>query len=209
MLKVLITDDHSVIRNGVRQILLTEFTEMECEEAENAAVALRKIQDTKWDIIILDIDMPGRSGLDVLKDMKDNAINIPVLVFSLHPEDQIALRAFKMGAYGYLSKDSVNEELIKAVKQILAGKKYITPSIAEKLVLQLENPNDKEPHEILSDREYQTLLLFANGKTVSQIAQELSLSVPTVSTYRARILEKMNMKNTAELVNYAIKKNLV
>lgn len=209
MIRVLITDDHSVIRNGVRQILLNEFGEIEYEEAENGIVALRKMKGTKWDIIILDIDMPGRNGLDVLKDMKDNLINIPVLVFSLHPEEQIALRALKLGAYGYLSKDSLDEELVKAVHQILMGKKYITPSVAEKLVLQLENPTDKAPHELLSDREYQTLLLFAKGKTVSQIAQELSLSVPTVSTYRARILEKMNMKTNAQLVNYTIKNNLV
>ena len=208
MIKVLIVDDHSVIRNGVKHILLDEFGEIDYEEAENGSIAIRKIIDKKWDIIILDIDMPGRNGLDVLKDMKDNNITTPVLVFSLHPEEQIAIRALKLGAFGYLSKDTMDEELVNALRQILMKKKYITPSIAEKLVTQLENPLDKAPHELLSDREYQTLLLFAKGRTVSQIATELFLSVPTVSTYRTRILEKMNMKTNAELVNYVFKNNL-
>jgi two-component system invasion response regulator UvrY len=209
MMKILVVDDHSLVRKGIRETLIEEFGEIEIEEAENATIALQKLIRNKWDLVTLDMDMPGRNGLDLLKDLKDNSINAPVLVLSMHTEDQIALRVLKLGAYGYLSKDILSAELIKAIRQILAGKKYITPTIAEKLVLQLENPTDKAPHELLSDREYQTLLLFSKGKTVSQIAQDLSLSIPTISTYRARILEKMNMKTNAELANYAIRTNLV
>jgi two-component system invasion response regulator UvrY len=208
-MKILVVDDHSLVRKGIRETLIEEFGEIEIEEAENATIALQKLIRNKWDLVTLDMDMPGRNGLDLLKDLKDNSINAPVLVLSMHTEDQIALRVLKLGAYGYLSKDILSAELIKAIRQILAGKKYITPTIAEKLVLQLENPTDKAPHELLSDREYQTLLLFSKGKTVSQIAQDLSLSIPTISTYRARILEKMNMKTNAELANYAIRTNLV
>jgi DNA-binding NarL/FixJ family response regulator len=209
MKKILLVDDHSVIRNGVKQILLREFTQVEFGEAANGIEAFRLIREKNWDIIILDMDMPGRNGLEVLKQLKDENTKIPVLMFSLHPEEQIAIRALKSGAAGYLGKNSADTELLKAVQQILSGKKYITPSLAEQLANQIENPQDKAPHEFLSDREYQTLLLFANGKTVSEIADELLLSVPTISTYRVRILEKMNMKTNAELVSYAIRNNLV
>ena len=167
------------------------------------------INEKKWDILIQDIDMPGRNGFEVLKQLKDDGIKTPVLVFSMHPEEQIAIRAIKLGAAGYLSKDTADEELIKAIRVIMNGKKYITPSLAEQLVMQLENPNSKAPHELLSDREYQTLLLIAKGRNVSQIAEELSLGVPTISTYRARILEKTGMKTNAELATYAIRNNLV
>jgi DNA-binding NarL/FixJ family response regulator len=209
MKKILLADDHSVIRNGVKQILSREFTEVEFGEAANGIEAIRLIREKNWDILILDMDMPGRNGLEVLKQLKDENIKIPVLMFSLHPEEQIAIRALKSGAAGYLGKNSADNELVKAVQQILSGKKYITASLAEQLANQIENPQDKAPHELLSDREYQTLLLFANGKTVSEIADELLLSVPTISTYRVRILEKMNMKTNAELVSYAIRNNLV
>jgi DNA-binding NarL/FixJ family response regulator len=209
MIKILITDDHSAIRNGVKQILSQEFPGAEYGEAENAAAALKKIASQKWDVHILDMDMPGRSGLDVLKYMKDEKINLPTLIFSLHPEEQMAVRALKLGARGYLSKNAADTELTRAVTHVLSGRKYITPEVADKLLDELENPEDKAPHELLSDREYQTLLLIGAGKTISQIANEIALSVPTVSTYRARILEKMGMKTNAELVNYAIRNNLV
>jgi DNA-binding NarL/FixJ family response regulator len=209
MKKILLVDDHSVIRNGVKQILLREFTQVEFGEAANGIEAFRLIREKNWDIIILDMDMPGRNGLEVLKQLKDENTKIPVLMFSLHPEEHIAIRALKSGAAGYLGKNSADTELVKAVQQILSGKKYITASLAEQLANQIENPHHKAPHELLSDREYQTLLLFANGKTVSEIADELLLSVPTISTYRVRILEKMNMKTNAELVSYAIRNNLV
>jgi len=207
--KILIADDHPTMRNGVKLILTSAFSDIQFGEAATATEVMKKINEKKWDLLILDIDMPGRNGLEVLKDLKDKKIKIPVLVFSFHPEKQIAIRALKAGAWGYLAKDAAFDELTKAINQILSGRKYITPSLAEQLAEHIDNPLDKLPHELLSDREYETLLLFSKGKTVSEIAKELSLGVPTISTYRARILEKMEMKNTAELVNYAIHNNLV
>jgi two-component system, NarL family, invasion response regulator UvrY len=209
MRRILIADDHSAIRNGVKLILADEFKDVEFGEAKNGVEVFRRIKEKKWDLLILDMDMPGRNGLEVLKQLKEEKENIPVLIFSMHPEEQIAVRALKSGAAGYLSKDSADTELVKAIQQILSGRKYITATLAEQLAAQLENPTDKAPHELLSDREYQTLLLFASGKTVTQIAEELSLSVPTISTYRARILEKMGMKTNAELTSYTIRNRLV
>ena len=208
MKRILIADDHSAIRNGVKQILTNEFSDVEFGEAVNAVEVFRKVKEKKWDILILDMEMPGRNGLEVLKQFKDEKINTPVLVFSFHPEAQVAIRALKSGASGYLSKDSADAELVKAIQQILSGRKYITPSLAEQLATQIGNPLDKALHELLSDREYETFLLIAKGKTVSQIAKELSLSVPTISTYRARILEKTRMKTNAELMSYAIHNQL-
>ena len=209
MKKILIVDDHQILRKGLKHILTDEFGEVEFGEAANGIEALQRIKEKKWDLVILDINMPGRNGLEVLKQVKDENINMFILVLSMHPEEQIAIRALKSGAAGYLAKDSADTELINAIRQILSGRKYVPPSLAEQLACQLENPLDKAPHELLSDREYETLLLFAEGKTVSQIAQELSLSVPTISTFRARILDKMGMKTNAELVSYAIRNNLV
>jgi two-component system invasion response regulator UvrY len=209
MKKILVADDHPAIRNGVKLILKNEFGEVEFGEASNAVEIFKVLNEKKWDILILDMDMPGRNGLEVLKQLKSENNKIPVLVFSMHPEEQIAVRVIKSGAQGYLSKDSASEDLGKAVHHILSGKKYITPALAEQLANLIGNPTDKAPHELLSDREYQTLLLIASGKTVSQIAEELLLSVPTISTYRTRILEKMNFKTSAELTHYAISKGLV
>ena len=207
--RILIADDHSAIRSGIKHILVNEFSNIEFGYATHAGEVLQNIKEQRWDVIILDIDMPGRNGLDILKQLKDEAINVPVLVFSFHREEQIAIRALKSGAFGYLPKDAADTELVKAINTIFSGKKYISSKVSEQLVSQLENPGNKYPHELLSDREYQTLLLIASGKTVTEIAEELSLSHPTISTYRARILVKMNMKNNAEITNYAIRHNLV
>jgi DNA-binding NarL/FixJ family response regulator len=209
MKKILICDDHPAIRKGIKQILEAEFSDSEFGEASSANEVIKKVYEKKWDILIQDIDMPGRNGFDVLKQLKDEGVKVPILVFSMHPEEQIAIRAIKLGAAGFLSKDTADEELIKAINVIMLGKKYITPSLAEQLVLQLENPENKAPHEMLSDREYQTLLLIAKGRSVSQIAVDISLGVPTISTYRSRILEKTGMKTNAELATYAIRNNLV
>lgn len=209
MKRILIADDHSAIRNGVKLILSEGFGEAECGEASNAAEIFQRMKEKSWDLLILDVDMPGRNGFEVLKQLKEEKNPVHVLIFSMHPEDQLALRALRAGASGYLSKDVADTELIKAINQILQGRKYITPQVAEQLVSQFGNPADKPLHELLSDREYQTMLLIASGKTVSQIAQDLSLSVPTVSTYRARILEKMGMRTNAELASYAIRNHLV
>lgn len=207
-IKIFIVDDHQIVREGLKQILSKEFPSAEFGEAAGGSEVFPRLHETQWSIIIMDINMPGRSGLDILKQLKDDNIKIPVLMLSLHPEDMIAVRALKGGASGYLSKDTVDTELIKAIHTILSGKKYITASIAEQLLKQIEKPNDKAPHELLSGREFQTLLLIASGKGSAYIAKELCLSVATVSTYRARVLEKMNMKTNADLINYAIHNHL-
>ena len=204
----LICDDHSAIRKGVRLMLTAEFSGAEFDEAENSVEVLKKLKLKKWDVLILDVDMPGRSGLEVLKQMKDEESKVPVLVFSMHPEEQIAIRALKLGAAGYLAKDSADSELLIAVQTLLSGKKYITSSLTQSLILQLDNPEGKESHELLSDREYETFLLIAKGQSVSQIAGTLSLSAQTVSTYRTRILEKTGMKTNAELTAYALRNKL-
>lgn len=209
MKKILIADDHPAIRNGVRLILKDEFSEVEFGEAANAIEIFKRLKDQKWDLLILDVDMPGRNGLEVLKQLKDEGVKMPVLVFSMHPEEQIAIRAIRSGAYGYLSKDSASEDMAKAVHQIFSGRKFITPTLAEQLASLLEHPSEQAPHESLSDREYQTMLLIASGKTISEIAEQLSLGVPTISTYRARILEKTGMKTSAEITSYAIRNNLI
>ena len=209
MKKFLIADDHCVVREGLKEILSGEFNEAEFGEAGTGAEVLQKIKEKKWDLLILDVNMPGRSGLEVLRQLKDDQTTIPTLVFSMHPEEHIAIRALQLGAFGYISKDTANAELLRAIHQILSGKKYITPALAEQLVEQLDNPAGIIPHKHLSDREYQTFILIASGKTVSQIAKELSLSVPAISTYRARILQKMFLKNNSELMGYAIRNNLI
>jgi two-component system invasion response regulator UvrY len=209
MKKILIADDHSAIRNGVKYILTGEFPEIEFGEALNAQDLFQKLTVNSWDVLILDIDLPGRSGLDVLRQLRDENNRIPVLVFSFHQEEQIAIRALRSGAFGYLAKDAADTELVKAISLIFAGKKYISSLVSEQLISQLENPLNKAPHEFLSDREYETLLLIAVGKSVSQMAEELSLSVSTINTYRARILEKMDMKSNAQLIHYAIENKLV
>ena len=207
--KILIADDHSAIRLGVKHICTGEFPNLTFGEAVNYGEVFSKLKDDKWDILILDIDLPGRNGLDILKQIKAEKIKIPVLMFSFHSEEQIAIRALKLGAAGYLSKDAADMELIKAINQILAGRKYVSQALSEKLISLMDENTSKEPHELLSDREYQTLLLIASGKTVTEIAEILSLSTPTISTYRARILEKMKLKNNAELTTYAITQKLV
>jgi DNA-binding NarL/FixJ family response regulator len=206
--RILITDDHPSIRNGVKLILKQEFKDIEFGEASSAVELFKLLKKNKWDILILDVDMPGRNGLEVLKQLREENIEIKTLIFSMHPEEQIAVRALRSGASGYLAKDTLDSELITAINKILNGGKYITPGVAEQLILQLKNPEGKLPHELLSDREYQTLLLFAKGKTITEIADKLSLSTSTIGTYRSRMIEKMKMKTTAEMVFYAIQNNL-
>ena len=207
--KILIADDHSAIRIGVRQICTSEFPTVVIGEATNYAEVFQKLASDDWDILILDIDLPGRSGLDILQQIRTDKLKIPVLIFSFHGEEQIALRALKLGASGYLSKDAADMELVKAINQIISGRKYVSQTLSEQLIYLLDNDTEKEPHELLSEREYQTMLLIASGKTVTEIAEVLSLSKATISTYRARILEKMKMKTNASLTNYAITQKLV
>ncbi len=202
-------DDHAVVRRGLRQILADEFRRADFGEARNAQEALARVWKEKWDVVVLDISMPGRSGLEVLREIKNAKAKVPVLVLSMHPEDQFAMRVLKAGASGYMNKESAPEELVRAVQKLLAGGRYVSPSLAEKMALYLTDDIKGTPHERLSNREFQVMRLIASGKTVREIAEENFLSVKTVRTYRQRILEKMGLKRNAELIRYALEHKLV
>jgi len=209
MIRILIADDHSIVRRGLKEILLEEFHDAQITEVNDGAELLHHARIAAFDIIISDLTMPGRNGLEALKQLKEEYPSMPVLILSMHPEDQYAMRALRAGAAGYLTKESASEELINAVKKILSGRRYISSAVAEKLAEQLDADHSKELHEALSDREFHVLKLIASGKTVSEIAEILSLSVTTVSTYRARILLKMNQRTNAALTHYAIENKLI
>ncbi len=209
MLRILIADDHTVVRKGLRQILLDEFPSAQITEVADAEELIKKVMDEKWDVVVSDLSMPGRSGLDALQQIKLSHPDLPVLILSIHPEEQYALRALKSGAAGYLSKDTAPDELVKAVQKVLLGKKYISQAIAEKLANTFSSDSSLNPHESLSDREFDVMKLLANGKSVSEIAEMLSLSVTTVSTYRARVMVKMDMKSNPDLTKYAIEHQLI
>src|SRR5688572_5372176 len=209
MLRILIADDHAIIRKGLRQILLEEYPSAIIEEVGDAESAINKTVTNNWDVIICDLSMPGRSGLDVVQHVKQNFPKLPVLILSIHPEEQYAVRALRAGAAGYLSKDAATEELVKAVQKILQGRKYISASLAEIMVSELDQDATKPRHELLSDRELQVFKLIAAGTAVSEIAEKLSLSITTVSTYRARILEKMDIRTNADMTRYALEQKLI
>ncbi len=208
-MRFLIADDHAIVRKGIRQILRDEFVDLVIDEVANGSDLMDNVHVQKYDIIILDISMPGRNGLEILKQLKAESITSPVLVLSMHPEDQYAIRVLKAGASGFLSKDIAAEELVNAIKKILSGRKYITESVADKLVGGVDIHKTQPQHEVLSDREFEVIKLIASGKTVSEIANMLHLSVATVSTYRTRILEKMHLKNNAELTHYVISQGII
>ncbi|MBG9377013.1 response regulator transcription factor [Panacibacter sp. DH6] len=209
MLRILIADDHTVVRRGLKQILLEEFSSAFIDEAADAETLLSKIAKEEWDVVISDLSMPGRSGIEALQQIKLTHPRLPVLILSVHAEEHYAVRVLKAGASGYVNKESAPEELIKAVHRLLLGKKYITATIAEQLASTLDKDNEKPLHEYLSDREFEVLKLLAAGKSVSDIATQMSLSVTTVSTYRARIMAKMNLKTNADLTLYAVQHNLI
>ena len=208
-MRILITDDHAVVRQGLKLILADHFRKAVFGEAHNAQEVLNLIWKEKWDVVILDITMPGRNGLEVLKEIKRSRPKLPVLVLSMHPEDQFAVRMLKTGAAGYLTKESAGEELVGAINKVVAGGRYVSQSLAERMASYLDIDVQKAPHERLSNREFLILRMIASGESVGQIAKELSLSVSTVSTYRARILEKMDMKNNSQLTHYAVQQGLV
>ena len=209
MLKILIADDHAIVRQGLKQIVTETRDMIVAGEASNGQELLNKINEDDYDVLVLDITMPGRNGIDVLRQLRAEKPGLPILILSIHPEEQYALRALKAGASGYLTKESAPDELVVAIRKVSSGGKYISASLAEKLAFEFGAGREQAPHETLSDREHQVLCMIASGKTVMDIAQELSLSEKTISTYRSRILEKMKMKNNAELTYYAIKNQLV
>jgi DNA-binding NarL/FixJ family response regulator len=208
-MRVLIADDHAVFRRGLKETIGEAFPKVTFGEAKSAVETLEGVRVQNWDIVILDISMPGKSGLDILADLRRLRPKVPILLLSMHPEEQYARRALKAGASGYLTKESVPEELQRAVRKIVAGGRYVSATLAEKLAYDLRNGVDVPVHELLSDREFQVLRMIALGKTVKQIADDIALSVKTVSTYRARILEKTGMRTTAELIRYAFQAQLV
>ena len=209
MTRILVVDDHPLVRRGIIEVIAGEWRGGTIGEASTAAEALAAIWDQSWDLVLLDISLPGRSGLDVLKEIKVARPKLPVLVLSIFPESQFAIRVLRAGAVGYLTKESPPETLLKAVRQCLSGGKYITPSLAETLASQVSGDTSKPPHELLSDREYDVMLRIAAGESVSHVATALNLSVKTVSTYRSRILLKMGLENNAQLSQYSIRNNLI
>lgn len=209
MLKILIADDHPVVRQGVKQILTEELQLKQFGEARNAREVLENVSKKKWDILILDINLPDMNGLEILRQLKKVHPDLPVLVLTVFDEDQIAIRVLKAGASGFVTKETMPNELIAAVKKIHSGGKYVSPSLAEKLVFNIYAADEKPVHHKLSNREYQVICLIAAGKSVKQIADELYLSIQTIRTYRTRILEKMEMNTDAELIHYAIQHGLI
>jgi len=209
MKKILIADDHAIVRRGLRLLLLEEYPSAEIGEAGDAETLVNKIIQQEWDVVICDISMPGRSGLDALSQIKQISPKLPVLIMSMYPEDQYALRVLKAGAAGYLGKETIHDDIVKAIQTVQLGKKFITPTIAEKLAKAFEVDTTDQLHEKLSDREFDVFKMLASGKAVSEIANQFALSVTTVSTYRSRVLEKMGMKSNADLTRYALEKKLI
>lgn len=209
MIKILIVDDHAIVRAGLKQIVSETSDMIVADEASSGHEVLNKVLKNDYDVIVLDISMPGRNGLDILAQLKTIKPNISVLILSMHPEEEYAVRAFKLGASGYLTKQSATDELVAAIRKVSKGGRYVSSSLAEQLAFELAIGAVKEPHQMLSNREYQVLCMIAQGKLITQIAEELHLSTNTISTYRSRILEKMRMKKNAELIRYAIKNRIV
>ena len=208
-IRILIADDHPIVREGYKKILTSQPDMDVTGEAGNGQEVLDLIQKKDFELILLDISMPGRSGLEILKELRSRKPHLPVMILSIYPEEQYAVRAFRDGASGYLTKASTPKELISAIRKVSQGGRYVTEALAEKLTYFLHGDADKIPHEKLSDREYQVMLLIASGKTVTQIADELCLSVKTISTYRRHILEKMQFTTNAEITMYAIQNKLL
>jgi two-component system, NarL family, invasion response regulator UvrY len=209
MIRVLIADDHPLVRQGMKQILSETSDMVIVGEADDGAQAIQLARQTAWDVFLLDVSMPQRSGIDTLKQLKKEFPRLPVLILSMHPEELFAVRALKAGASGYLTKFSAPEQLVNAIRQVATGKKYVSPAVALQLAEAISDDTSKPAHERISDREFQVLTLIASGKTLTQIADLINIGVPTVSTYRARLLEKMNLKSTAELIRYGVEHGLV
>jgi two-component system, NarL family, invasion response regulator UvrY len=209
MIHILIADDHAVLRKGVMETIEEELKEVDFGEAQNGRQVIGQLQDKKWDIVLLDIQMEGRSGLEVLADVRKANPRLPVLMLSMYPEEEFAVQALKRGASGYVTKQSAPEELITAIKKILGGGRYVSPLLAERLAVDLQRKTENLPHEALSNRELEVLRMVAMGKSLKEIAADLSLSIKTIGTYHTRILEKMSMSSDVELTRYALQNKLV
>jgi len=209
MLKILIADDHAIVREGLKQILSNNPDMTVAGEASGGAQALEMIREGEWDVVLLDISMPDGNGLDTLKQLKKEKPDLPILMLSIYPEEQYAIRTIKAGVSGYLTKDSAPEELVEAIRKVARGGRYISASLSEKMAEYLEKKSERALHENLSDREYQVMVMIAAGQTVSQIAEEMCLSVKTISTNRSRALAKMGMDNNSQFTHYAVKQGLV
>jgi DNA-binding NarL/FixJ family response regulator len=209
MIRVLVVDDHPIVREGLKQILSDTEDILVVDEADSGQAVLTSAARSNFDVVLLDISMPGRDGLEVLRELKQQKPKLPVLILSMYPEEHYAVRVLRAGASGYLTKSSAPDELISAIRKVASGRKYISSTLAERLIYELDREADRPMHEVLSDREYQVMHMISTGKSVKEIAEALGLSVKTVSTYRSRIMEKMNMKNNAEIVLYAVQNKLI
>lgn len=209
MLRFLIADDHAIVIQGIKHLLISEYPSSVIEEVSDAESLIEKVVKEKWDLVISDLNMPGRTGLDALKQIRESHPKLPVLIMSMYSENQFGVRAIKAGASGYLGKDRLHEDLVKAIKTVLIGRKYITPAIAEQMAEALHDDRQMDLHEQLSDREFDVFKMLSEGKSTSEIAKQLMLSPTTISTFRSRIMEKMKMKSNAELTRYAIEKKLI
>jgi DNA-binding NarL/FixJ family response regulator len=209
-MRILIADDHAIVRKGIKQLLMEEYPLATIEEVGDGETLIAKTNTQEWDVVICDLDMPGRSGLDAVQQIRVTHPKLPVLIMSIYPEEQYARRLLKAGAAGYLNKDAATEDLAKAIRQVLQGRKYISPAVAQLIATDIGHDGaDKAPHESLSNREFEIFKLIASGKSVSEIAEKLSLSSATISTHRARILNKMNLRTNAELTRYALDNKLI
>ena len=209
MIRILIADDHAIVRKGLKQLLLEHYPSATIGEVADAETLVNEVVTAQWDVVICDMSMPGRSGLDALHQIKQSAPKLPVLIMSMYPEDQYALRVLKAGASGYLSKETIHDDILKAIETVLQGRKFITPAIAEKLADAFDSGAAIKTHENLSDREFDVLKLLASGKSVTEISEQLSLGATTVSTYRSRIMDKMSMRSNADLTRYALENGLI
>ena len=209
MLRFLIADDHEIVRRGVKQILSEEFSFAVIEEAGDTQSLITKALEGEWNIVISDLAMPGGGGLEALRKIREKVPHLPVLILSIYPADQYAIRVIKAGAAGYMNKDTAPDELVKAVEQILSGKKYISEQVAEQLSMSLNLPSDIPFHELLSEREFEVFKMLATGQSITEIASLLQVSATTISTYRSRILTKMNIKTNAQITQYAVEHKLI
>jgi len=209
MIRLLIVDDHTIVRHGLRQVV-SESVDIEvAAEAGSSAEAVRLLRENTYDLVLLDISLPDKNGIETLKQIKREKPELPVIMLSMHGEDEFGVRALKAGASGYVHKQSAHDQLVAAIRQVASGRRYISPDLAEELARSIGEPSEKRPHELLSDREFDTLRMLASGKSLTQIAESLSISPKTVSVYRTRLLEKMKLKNNAEIAHYAIKNGLI